>query len=292
MHHPDTDLNQEVRNAATVFLGAMLDNPEGKVRSQCAPVAAALCSKYGMCVFEAIACQIESLITNHISEDEIGEHFHYLERADLQTEHGNADQMLAEHQGWKYLDTTLAFDHNDDAIAVDICLISLSRVLAEATRACGGVPEAVSRCLMSVVRCADHINKHVRCSAFAAIKAILSVRVVHHAPCNHEPFQAKAIEGVTVIAALGRGLADDWSPVRMEASAAARTFIESFKELCDSEVFTHNVLPPMCFNRYDNADGVRLYSQDTWKTLVGESGKARIEAAIESIVCACSWVCR
>jgi len=75
----------------------------------------------------------------------------------------------------------------------------------------------------------------------------------------------------------GRGLSDNWSQVRYAASQAVRTFLlagNSDQIFC--EKFYPILLPMMCLNRYYLAEGVRLYSQESWKLIVKEEGKKNL----------------
>uniref|UniRef100_A0A061QRH4 Arm repeat-containing protein n=1 Tax=Tetraselmis sp. GSL018 TaxID=582737 RepID=A0A061QRH4_9CHLO len=71
---------------------------------------------------------------------------------------------------------------------------------------------------------------------------------------------------------LSDGLSDNWSQVRYAASVATRAFVEALpgeaREACFSVL-----LPPMCLNRYYVAEGVRLYSQETWRLVMGDGGR-------------------
>ena len=73
---------------------------------------------------------------------------------------------------------------------------------------------------------------------------------------------------------IAKGLADNCSQVRYAASVAVRAFFDVGN--ADEEirkVYYPEFLPMMCFNRYYVAEGLRLYSQETWKNVVGEKGK-------------------
>ena len=59
--------------------------------------------------------------------------------------------------------------------------------------------------------------------------------------------------------------------VRYAASVTTRTFMvaaEGWRE----EVYPV-LLPPMCLNRRYEAEGIRLYSQQTWALVLGEHGR-------------------
>lgn len=84
---------------------------------------------------------------------------------------------------------------------------------------------------------------------------------------------------------LRKGLMDNWSQVRMAASVASRKMLLSERApgVLEKEVYGI-LLPGICMNRYYLADGVKLYNQETWKTVVGDRGKELIEQYIAETV--------
>lgn len=79
---------------------------------------------------------------------------------------------------------------------------------------------------------------------------------------------------------LAGGLADNWSQVRLAASVAARNFLLSLPNNEARHLFFPQLLPRMCLNRYYVADGVRIYSQETWRQIAGPAGKDLVEQYI------------
>ncbi|PSC73633.1 ARM repeat-containing [Micractinium conductrix] len=81
---------------------------------------------------------------------------------------------------------------------------------------------------------------------------------------------------------LGLGLSDNWSQVRFAASTATRTFMQcaaAYRE----RVFPL-LLPHMCLNRYYVAEGVRLYSQETWRIVMGDKGREEVAKCAPQVV--------
>lgn len=78
---------------------------------------------------------------------------------------------------------------------------------------------------------------------------------------------------------LAAGLADNWSQVRLAASVATRHFLLSLPEQARRLFYPH-LLPRMCLNRYYAADGVRMYSQETWRQVTGSAGKDLVQLFI------------
>jgi hypothetical protein len=71
--------------------------------------------------------------------------------------------------------------------------------------------------------------------------------------------------------------------VRFAASRAARELCLGISEKHRPDVFTV-ILPAMCLNRYYLAEGVRVYSQETWRLLMGSSGRAAVAKHIDVVV--------
>ncbi|KAF6254565.1 ARM repeat-containing protein [Scenedesmus sp. NREL 46B-D3] len=82
---------------------------------------------------------------------------------------------------------------------------------------------------------------------------------------------------------LADGLSDNWSQVRYAACVATRTFMK-----CVAQEEQHRFLPmltgPMCLNRYYIAEGVRLYSQETWRRVMGDGGRATVAKYVDQVV--------
>ena len=73
------------------------------------------------------------------------------------------------------------------------------------------------------------------------------------------------------------GLSDNWSQVRYAATLCARSFYKAAggdDALLDK--YNGMLVPRMCLNRYYVAEGVRVYSNDTWRQVFGEQGKQMV----------------
>ena len=81
---------------------------------------------------------------------------------------------------------------------------------------------------------------------------------------------------------LGLGLSDNWSQVRYAASVATRTFLLAAKPY--HETVLPMVLPHICLNRYYVAEGVRLYSQETWQLVMGDQGRVWVAKCAPTVV--------
>ncbi|XP_041353501.1 uncharacterized protein LOC121371570 [Gigantopelta aegis] len=83
---------------------------------------------------------------------------------------------------------------------------------------------------------------------------------------------------------LGKGLSDNWSQVRLAASVATRRFLMSLPTETCRVKFYPELLPRLCLNRYYVAEGVRIYSQETWRLLTHGAGKQLVEKYMEHVV--------
>ncbi len=43
------------------------------------------------------------------------------------------------------------------------------------------------------------------------------------------------------------------------------------------------LLPSLCFNRYDVAEGVSVYSQATWRQVMGDEGRASVARCLPQV---------
>lgn len=123
-----------------------------------------------------------------------------------------------------------------------------------------------------------HVNRHVRAAGIAVLEQWIKI-----APA---PVLQESDLRETTVKVLKDSLADNWSQVRMAASVLCRTF---FLQLQHYDI--HNLdkvyavlVPRMCLNRFYLAQGVKLYSHDTWK-LVFPKGGVDIVANCAGAVC-------
>jgi hypothetical protein len=69
-------------------------------------------------------------------------------------------------------------------------------------------------------------------------------------------------------------LQDNWSQVRYAASKCARSFYNVAKDQQDMrDLYDKDMIPKMCLNRYYVAEGVRVYSIETWRNVFAENGR-------------------
>ena len=116
-----------------------------------------------------------------------------------------------------------------------------------------------------------HLNRFVREIAYFVVNAIF---VASAGVKETEHWNTFIAFSEQIIPLIVFGLGDNWSQVRYASSLCARSFYES---LSGDEVlmdkFNPQLVPCMCLNRYYVAEGVRVYSIETWKRIFGDNGK-------------------
>ncbi|CAH8452777.1 unnamed protein product [Schistosoma guineensis] len=119
-----------------------------------------------------------------------------------------------------------------------------------------------------IFKAVQHVNRFVRETGYDVLSTMISRHL-----CYTEP-EAKEATYINVATQLAKGLSDNWSQVRMAASRAVRTLFE----VDPPSGYTRDdiypiLLPAMCLNRYYVAEGVRIYSQDTWCRVTQGEGR-------------------
>ncbi|KAL3873788.1 hypothetical protein ACJMK2_036873 [Sinanodonta woodiana] len=76
--------------------------------------------------------------------------------------------------------------------------------------------------------------------------------------------------------------ADTW--VRLASSVATGNFLQCLPSEEARQQFYPVLLPRMCLNRRSVAEGVRIYSQDSWKLVMSGEGKVYVEKYIQQVL--------
>lgn len=72
--------------------------------------------------------------------------------------------------------------------------------------------------------------------------------------------------------------------VRLAACHAARALLQN----CDPDLkqeLLPMLLPQLCFNRWHESDGVRLYSQETWQQVMQGQGPSWLARCLPQVSC-------
>ena len=111
--------------------------------------------------------------------------------------------------------------------------------------------------------CIHHVNRHVRAAGIQLLEQCC-IHITNTTGTVDEELQH------VVVQVLKECLADNWSQVRMAASVLCRSFLLKYPE--QSDKVWRVLLPRMCLNRFYLAQGVKLYSLETWKLVFPERG--------------------
>jgi HEAT repeat len=132
----------------------------------------------------------------------------------------------------------------------------------------------------------NHVNRHVRAASMACMEQM--IRAVDETRSMNldgsqlvsdlllDPSSCVSLRTSTV-AILRAGLADNWSQVRMASSVLCRVMLMTLDKLGSPVDDIYPILlPRMCLNRFYLAQGVKLYSHETWKLVFKSSALPHI----------------
>ena len=121
-------------------------------------------------------------------------------------------------------------------------------------------------------RAAVHTNRFVRESAHYTFAAL------------SEAFETAALisMGDDFSLSIAQGMGDHWCQVRYAACVAARAFMLKVGD--DARQFYPRMVPRLCMNRHYGAEGVKQYSQETWRLVMGDHGRHAIAEVMEQVV--------
>eukprot|EP00466_Bigelowiella_natans_P003045 jgi/Bigna1/70759/fgenesh1_pg.13_\ len=128
--------------------------------------------------------------------------------------------------------------------------------------------------LQLIEKASSHTNRFVREIAYKTIAEIAM-------SCDLETL--KKLAKITCLL-LAKGLSDNWSQVRYASSIATRHMLLRAQKEGFAEEYLPILLPPMCINRYYVAQGVRIYSQESWKLAMGTRGPDLVAKYISNVV--------
>ena len=176
---------------------------------------------------------------------------------------GDGGKTQHDTEGWKSLETSMRILQNIiEAMGVSLYDFALDRIL---------------QCIIKGV---DHINRFVREISYFVINAIFltSAKIMAEKSEEDQAAQEKVDKFLSfcddLVPIVAKGLGDNWSQVRYAASQAVRAFYEIAKQdEALKERFGPLLVPRMCLNRYYVAEGVKIYSNETWRLVHGDQGR-------------------
>lgn len=232
---------------------------------------------------------------------------------DTENKSKSSEGALDDTTGWRALETNL-YGIGSFIQASGARYFEFSGHRNENCISGGGVDEKL---LKSVEYCCvTHVNRHVRAAGINVLEQMIHACTASFHNLDEESRAKMDGRGAmdmlllpdsrlrqTIVEVLKTALADNWSQVRMAGSVLCRVFFvailhyaEQFPEkMEDREVWLTPVypilLPRMCLNRFYLAQGVKLYSHETWKILFDRS-KGCAGTGIESVAINAGAICR
>ncbi|XP_070576630.1 uncharacterized protein [Ptychodera flava] len=276
--------------ALTVRLHALhcLNDSEARVRLAAGEVMGALCRRNGPEIYlsskDIILEGVQSNLERHPISDSGHEEQKQAEALmeKLSSSPGkesiaDAAQIFHDTAGWKNLETWM-------------------KCLQCVIEGCGvHFSEHVTQDLVDLIfQTLTHTNRFVRETGFQVCAALVSCGSQEDdevEPMESESMSAMfgddnpiMLHGYHFAQHLADGLADNWSQVRLSASVATRQFVLNLPNEEARQRFFPALIPRMCLNRYYVAEGVRIYSQETWRRVTGTKGKEVVETYIKDTV--------
>lgn len=245
---------------------SLVTDPSVNVRLEAGQVLGTLCAVDGVKLYAKYHKDLVRFIETYLDKDpsECGSLQEEMksETSGSSPDSSSAAKILLNTVGWRHLETSM-------------------KCLQYVIDGCGAsFEEFVDNTLLELLcRTVQHVSRFVRETTFCVISSLITCCSVTG---SKSPFTVNHC-GPRISKCLALGLADNWSQVRLAASEATRKFLLSFNEK-ERELFFPDLLPQMCLNRYYTADGVRIYSQETWRRIAKTEGRELVQRHITCVV--------
>jgi hypothetical protein len=250
---------------------SLLEHNESRIRLIAGELIGRLCKDEGIRAYEDVSAVILKGINDNIERDtstadedllhKLNDSLQGPELNDetLRAPSPSAADVFHDTAGWKSLETYMI-------------------ALQYAVEGCGQSfePHLTPSLIELLFTSFKHTNRFVRETGYKVLAAIVK--------CPGLSDQIKDLYWVSVAEQLAQGLADNWSQVRMSSSVATREFLSQLGPADNLHTYLPILLPPMCLNRYYIAEGVRLYSQETWRQVTCGNGIQLVEKYIDNVV--------
>ena len=245
-----------------------LQHAEVRVRTEAGELLGSLCHLKGCVIYEKSYHKVLELLKGdlerHIEGDSAkDEEEEQDSTASAPSSKNSKLDIFHESAGWRFLETTMK------------CLKCM-------IEGCGTSfnPFITQDLLELLFSALTHTNRFVRETGFNVCASIVTCG----SNAKTEKHNSVQRYGHLFAHYLGIGLADNWSQVRLASSVATRSFLLSFSDEKEREVYYPELIPRLCLNRYYIAEGVRIYSQQTWVLISGDKGKEIVEKYISDVV--------
>ena len=278
----------------------LLEDREVRVRWAVGEVIRALCEQRGTMVWQRVGPAVLKSIHENFDRDAIEPSGSLSKTRDEEDRDGNEDFERAEAEA-RGQGTTHNTSGQDNPVLAALlqrtyraeppgvgemrhgtegwkCLETSFRAFQHAMEGCGeDFQSSLTEDLRKLIyRGLSHPNRFVREACHFIMGSVCRL-------LDDEEFSLLAPELATK---LGLGLSDNWSQVRYAASVATRTFalrLQAASSPLRDDVLPL-IIPHMCLNRYYVAEGVRLYSQETWRMVMKDEGRSWVARSASRVV--------
>eukprot|EP01041_Mallomonas_annulata_P010347 gene10347-21586_t len=232
----------------------LLEHQEARVRTIAAEVVGQLSNQNGITAYETLAPILISRINELFDRTE----------TTRPVALGDVKNIgLDDTTGWKSLETYV--------IAFKELLQGNNTLLMHTSHMNDNIYE------LFVTKLSTHINRHIRQACHDVSRCMIEGIIGGlHLP-SHHPIISR------VLYSLQNGLQDNWSQVRYTASVTARSFLLALSDT-DRESTWYILLPRLCMNRFHVADGVKGHTQETWRLVMGDTGRHLVATYIQHVV--------
>lgn len=144
----------------------------------------------------------------------------------------------------------------------------------------------------------SHVNRHVRAAGVQVLEQLIHSVVAAGGGSMEMLTDPQAALRVIIVDVLKTTLADNWSQVRMAGSVLNRAFwlallqnpLPPGVDLEETTAALYPVLlPRMCLNRFYLAQGVKLYSHETWRLVFGRTAGEGLRRVAENAGVICRY---
>jgi hypothetical protein len=143
-----------------------------------------------------------------------------------------------------------------------------------------------------------HVNRHVRAASMAWMEQVLHAIAQDYTTWGALLLEEPSSRLRQCLAAVTKtGLGDNWSQVRMAASVLTRVLFVTVQTHHLTNISNGDeqqphpladlfpsLLPRMCLNRFYLAQGVKLYSHESWRLVMADQGMARVVQYLPAVV--------
>lgn len=249
----------------------LLTHDEVRVRLAAGEVLGSLCKTYGVETYVECSPVVLQLIKDNLYRQiDGGLDSEPVENNSTRKRLNSVDAATIYHEsaGWRHLETSMK------------CLQCMIEGSGKRFN-----PYVTQELLDLIFTALSHENRFVRETGYYVCASLVNIGQPDEDNSDINPDHNSILKyGDQFSSYLAKGLSDNWSQVRLASSTAARHFLLSIQDKDIRRKFYPLLLPRICLNRYYVADGVRIYTQETWKKLSEGKGRDMVENYIDQVV--------